>query len=114
MTTQDEDGYSGQEKEREAIGGYLSPARHAADDGKDDEPLGAAHQGERDSSPEPGPPGDVNTRVQAASEDQGGLSSSEEEGTEGMTAAEASGQVAYGAGDTSGETGATGGESSSG
>lgn len=114
MTTQDEDGYSGEDKEREAIGGYLSPARHAADDGKDDEPLGAAHHGERDSSPEPGPAGDVNTRAQAAGEDGRGLSPSGEEGTEEMTAAEASGQVAYGAGDASGESGATGTESSSG
>lgn len=114
MTTQDEDGYSGEEKKREAIGGYLSPARHAAGDGTDDEPLGAAHHGQRNADREPGPAGDIDTRVQAAGEDGPGLSPSEEAGTEEMTAAEASGQVAYGAGDASGETGATGAESSSG
>lgn len=114
MSSRDEDSYSGEEKEREAIGGYLEPARHAADDGKESEPLGAAHHGRRERSSEPGPDGDINTRAQASGEDGGELSPSGEGGTEEMTAAEASGQVAYGAGDPSGDTGATGAESSSG
>lgn len=114
MTSRDEGSCTGEDEEREAIGGYPSPARHTADDGKESEPLGAAHHGRREESREPGPDGEVNTRAQASGEDHGGLSPSIEEGTEEMTAAVASGQVAYGSENPSGETGASGAESSSG
>lgn len=113
--TLDSDGIgTGQEKERDAIGGFLSPARHAPDDGQDQQPVADAHRGSREERNLPGPPGDVNTRNQMTPEDEELRPSTVDDGSEAMTAAEQAGQVAFGAGNPSGEEGATGAESSSG
>lgn len=107
-------GYSGEEKEREAIGGFLSPARHAPDGEQSKEPLGGAHTGTREVTGLSGPPGDVNTRNQVSPEDEEARLPPVGDGSDRMTAAEQSGQVAFGAGDSSGGTGPIGAESSSG
>lgn len=114
MTKQDHAGQTGEEKERDAIGGFLSPARHVPDDEPGPQPLGGAHGGTRESSDQPGSADDVNTARQAGVEGRGDATGPAEQGTAEMTAAEVSGQVPFGAKDTEGETGGTGAESSSG
>lgn len=99
-------------KQKDAIGGFLSPARHRPDG--DTTTASEAH-GERTRSDLPGPPGDVNTRAQVSHEDaKPGTESATTDAAETMTAAEQSGQVAYGGEQPTGEDGAIGAESSSG
>lgn len=107
----DED-YPKDPKQKDAIGGFLSPARHRPD--ADTATADASH-GERERSDLPGAPGEVNNRAQVAHEDvQPGSEAATTDGAESMTAAEQSGQMSYGSTAPSGEEGATGAESSSG
>lgn len=98
------------DKRREAIGGFLSPARHRPDTSTT---TAAEATGQREAKNLPGPPGDVDTSAQVASEHDASATSTSG-GTEQMTAAEAAGQVAFGSGDASGTTVPIGGGSSSG
>jgi hypothetical protein len=99
-------------KQQDAIGGFLSPARHRPDG--DTATADEAH-GERKRSDLPGPPGEVHSRAQVAHEDaKPGSEAASSDGEESMTAAEQSGQMAYGAEQPTGEEGAIGAESSSG
>lgn len=100
------------DKEKDAIGGFLSPARHRPEG--DTTTADEAH-GERERSDLPGPPGDVDTRAQVAHEDaRPGSQAASSDGSDTMTAAEQSGQVSYGSEQPTGEDGAIGAESSSG
>lgn len=99
-------------KQRDAIGGFLSPARHRPDG---DTTIADDAHGERERSDLAGPPGEVDTRAQVAHEDvEEGAAAARTDGADTMTAAEQSGQVAYGAAQPGGDPGGIGGESSSG
>ena len=107
----DED-YPKDPKQGDAIGGFLSPARHRPDG--DTATAGEAH-GERERTDLPGAPGDVSTREQVAHEDgEPGAQAATTDGSDSMTAAEQSGQMSYGSQQPTGDEGATGAESSSG
>lgn len=98
------------EQQKDAIGGFLSPARHRPDD----DPASAA-QGDTQRPAPGGPPGDTNTRGQVAEDDEAvGADAATTDGSDTMTAAEQSGQVSYGSVEPTGEEGATGASSSSG
>lgn len=100
------------EQQKDAIGGFLTPARHRPDDHTTT--ASEAH-GNRERSDLPGPPGDTNTREQVAHEDaKAGTQAADTDGSDIMTAAEQSGQVSYGSVEPTGEEGAIGAESSSG
>jgi hypothetical protein len=104
--------YPKDEKQKDAVGGYLSPARHRPDG--DTTTASDAH-GERERRDLPGPPGAVNTRAQVAHEDaHPGSEAATTDAAETMTAAEQSGQVSYGSTQPTGEEGPVGAESSSG
>lgn len=108
------DQYPTDDKQKDAIGGFLSPARHRPDD--DSTTTAAQAHGEREHRDLPGPPGQVNTRAGVAHEaEEPGSPGATTDGSQDMTAAEQSGQVAYGAtAPGSAGEGAVGGESSSG
>lgn len=100
------------DKQEDAIGGFLAPARHRPDG--DTTTADEAH-GERHRADLPGPPGDVNSRAQVAHEDaEPGTEAATTDGSDSMTAAEQSGQVSYGSEQPTGDEGAVGAESSSG
>lgn len=100
------------DKQKDAIGGFLSPARHRPDG--DTTTADEAH-GKRTRSDLPGPPGDVNSRAQVSHEDsEPGTETATTDGADTMTAVEQSGQVSYGSEQPTGEEGAVGAESSSG
>lgn len=110
---QEDADHPAQDKERDALGGLATSARHRPD-GETTTTASEAH-GERERRDLPGPPGEVNTRAAVVHEDdQSDERSTALDGADEMTAAEQSGQVAYGAGQPTGEEGATGAESSSG
>ncbi len=100
------------DKERDAIGGFFSSARHRPDSPST---LGSEATDGREGKDLPGPPGDLDTSAQVAHED---YDSSDDvpdgDAADQMTAAEQAGQVAYGSGDTDGPVTPTGVESSSG
>jgi hypothetical protein len=101
-----------EDKERDAIGGFFSPARHRPGSPST---LGSEATEGREAKDLPGPPGDVDTSAQVAHEDShDGDDVSDTEATDEMTAAEEAGQVAYGSGDTDDPATPTGTESSSG
>ena len=99
-------------KERDAIGGFFSSARHRPESPST---LGSEATEGREAKDQPGPPGDVDTSAQVAHEDSDNADDvPDTEAAHEMTAAEEAGQVAYGSGGTDDATTPTGTESSSG
>lgn len=108
----DDDNTEKSDKQRDAIGGFFSSARHRPDSPST---TGAEATDGREAKDLPGPPGDIDTSALVAHEDYDTTDDQpDSDAVDRMTAAEASGQVAYGAGDTDGSTTPTGTESSSG
>ena len=100
------------DKERDAIGGFFSSARHRPDSPST---TGAEATDGREAKDLSGPPGDIDTSAQVAHEDYD--TTDDEPRTDPvdeMTVAEAAGQVAYGSSHTDGSTTPTGAEESSG
>jgi hypothetical protein len=100
------------DKERDAIGGFFSSARHRPESPST---TGSEATDGREAKDLPGPPGDIDTSAQVAHEDYDASDDvPDADAADQMTAAEAAGQVAYGSGDTDGSITPTGVESSSG
>lgn len=99
-------------KERDAIGGFFSSARHRPDSPST---TGSEATDGREAKDLPGPPGDTDTSASVAHEDYDASDDvPDTDAADEMTAAEAAGQVAYGSGDPDGPITPTGVESSSG
>jgi hypothetical protein len=108
----DDDKVEKGDKERDAIGGFFSSARHRPESSST---LGSEATDGREARDLAGPPGDVDSSAQVAHEDSDDADDvPDAEAGHEMTAAEAAGQVAYGKGDTDDPSTPTGAESSSG
>lgn len=103
-------------KQRDAIGGFFSTARHRPDSPRT---AGSEAIHGREADDQTGARGDIDTGAQVADEESNAAddvpdADADADAADDMTAAEAAGQVAYGSGDVDGPSAPTGAGGSSG